>query len=277
MGIVSGIVASSGGTDTSDATAEAWEIKTGKTAYISTGSATGTGYFPAAMVFNGTNSYYTKTQAVSGNKLTAILRVKISSQAGAADDRLFACVGTGGTRFSLDVGQASNADADFVNRLRFGVQNTAGTNICRLFTAATVADGGWHTIFAEFDGDAGTGALYLDGASSNNTGASQYNAPTTGTVVNASTVFSIGATSTGGALAPASIGFIGYRDIDGLTVSNFVQTDGTPKELDESGWTEWGAQPLFWHESGLMTENKGSAGAMTANGTIILASASTWS
>ena len=52
-----------------------------------------------------------------------------------------------------------------------------------------------------------------------------------------------------------------------------MDTSGNPKKLDESGWTEWGTQPLFWNEHGEMTNNKGSAGNMTKNGTIVIADA----
>lgn len=49
-----------------------------------------------------------------------------------------------------------------------------------------------------------------------------------------------------------------------------LYSDGLPKALDESSWTEWGAQPLFWNEHGQMDNNLGSAGNMTRNGTIVI-------
>ena len=41
------------------------------------------------------------------------------------------------------------------------------------------------------------------------------------------------------------------------------------QELDETTWTEWGAQPLVWQdEANLSVENLGTAGLFTKNGTI---------
>ena len=45
-----------------------------------------------------------------------------------------------------------------------------------------------------------------------------------------------------------------------------MDVDGTPKEIDEIGWTEWGGQPHFWNKGGVMTDNKGVIGAMSTVG-----------
>jgi len=260
-----------------DATAQQWDVKSGKTAYIPAGKVTGNGYFPGMMKFDGSTGYYNKSGiAISGNLATIMARFSVPSTAGTAVMRVAGVENsvTGASRISMVVGQASNADADFQDRIRLAVQNSAGTVICLLFSNVDVADGLPHSVFASFNGDTGEVTFIIDGVSADNVSAVNRVAPTTGTLMSANPMAVVGASTAIIQFFPGKIGFVGYRDVYLTTWSNFMHPDGTPKPLDETTWTQWGGvQPLFWHEAGKMDENKGSAGAMTKNGMITLASA----
>lgn len=289
MAIVKGIAgASGGGTDTSDATGKQWDIKNGKTAYIASGKVTGSGYFPGMVKFNGTDGYYSKTGiTTSGNKATLVMRFNVAAfttAVGGAAQTLFSIHDSGiDSRIRAFIYASDGPDATRRNKLSVNSENGSGTLLCQLFSISELADGENHTLFYEIDTDAGTAIFRVDGVDEDDTGQAARTAPTTGALDSgASFEATIGRFYSG---APqyfgGSIGFCGYADAGGLTWSDFMQTDGHPKQISEASaspqWAEWGGQPLLWHESGMMTENKGSAGAMTANGTIILAAGSVWS
>jgi hypothetical protein len=150
------------------------------------------------------------------------------------------------------------------------VKNSAGAVVCKYVSSTVLTDGADHVAFAAFDGDAGTAVLYVDGVDEDDTGNAERVAPSIQTL----------ATSTGNSTAVASasataasfpfggnIGYCGYRDAYLTNYTDFM--DGSsPKQLDESGWTEWGAQPASWNAEGTMTVNNGSDGNYTSNGTI---------
>lgn len=274
--IVKRIVKGSGGLiSAGDATAEQWDIKTGKTAYLPAGKVTGAGYFPAAMDFDGSTGHYSKTSGVtfSGNKITFVVGFKIASFSGATRNyRVLNAAATGGHRGLLRIYSSDYSTTTARNKLSFYGQTSGGTVLFHVFSTADVNDGAWHTAHMDYDGDAGTATLYIDGADDLDTGNAEH-VLTTGTLTTSPAAFHVGADSDTANFTDGLIGFVGCGDTAGLTSSDLMQTDGTPKPLDEATWTEWGAQPLFWHEAGKMDENLGSAGAMTKNGTITLASA----
>lgn len=113
--------------------------------------------------------------------------------------------------------------------------------------------------------------MVIDGVSDINTGAAAHLVTGSATMnTGASSSITVGSQNGGTNKMLGNIGFIGYRETSGLTYSGFFDTDGLPQEIDESGWTEWGAQPLFWNPHGQLTYNLGSGGNLTKNGTIRL-------
>jgi hypothetical protein len=266
------------GTDISDATALQHHIKSGKTAYIASGKVTGSAYTPAMMKLNGSTGYYSKTSvSVSGNKFTQTLRIQEPPFAGGGRRRVANIFNGTYNRLLVFLYSSDYATASLRNKVSLFCQSSSGGNLAFLISGTDVVDGNLHAVKVGLDADAGTAHLIVNGADDDDTGNPGRITPTTGTAASGSSTVSFGAGVTPSDYMAGQIGFIGYRDAYLTNHSDFFQSDGTPKPLDESAWTEWGAQPLFWNEHGQMDNNLGSAGNMTKNGSIILAPASSWS
>ena len=230
----------------------------------------GDAHTPAMMQFDGSTGYYSATFNPSGNKTTTVLRFNKTSFTGGAGQYI-AHVESAASRDRVAIAAfaSDHANANVRDRIVFLVYNSTGTIICYLATLAAYLDGNNHTLMASFDGDAGTAQFIIDGVDADDTGWVSRVSPTTGTLsTTASTPITIGAFVSALNFYGGQVGFAGYRDAYLTNWSDFMQADGSPKALDETTWTEWGAQPLFWHEAGKMDENLGSEGAMTKNGTI---------
>jgi len=222
------------------------------------------------MTFDGSTGYYTKTQATSGNKVTLVARFNlIENPSGTGAQYVVRSSGnTTDSRAAIILSDGNHATPAVRNTINFLAWNSAGAIICRLFSTEGVnmADT-LVTVFASFDGDTGTGVMRVNGVSEDATHSSRV-APTTGTMDTGSATQSVGANWDGSLSSNGNIGFVGMRDAYLTNWSDFMEANGSPKALDESTWTEWGAQPLFWNEHGDMVNNLGSAGALTKNGTI---------
>lgn len=230
-------------------------------------------YAPAFMQFNGTNAYYTKLNyTVSGNVTTGIVRFARSSFTGGGIETLIREVGNASReRLTFHLYASDYATTSRRGKLEVRTQNSAGTNIARLWTAASVCDGAEHIGFYAFNGNAGTAVFVLDGLPASDTTNPEYVAPTTGTLDsgNASD-FSVGATAGGSNRTGSRIGFAGIRPAYLTNYTDFMNGK-YPLQLNQSTWWQWGAQPDFFHEAAKMDQNAGSKGAMTVNGTITLA------
>ena len=258
---------------TKDATAVATDIATGKTAYGPDGLVTGTGvYSPAMMEFDGSTGWYSDATptGMTGNKQTVVARFKIASFTGGGLQRLVRLEDTiNNSRLSLLLYASDHTTTERRSKIEFYVSDSAGAGKCHLLTIDVVADDTMHTVFASYDGDNGNATFYIDGVDADDTGFTSRVAPATGTLGSPDDL-GIGANNSGANKVTGDIGFVGMDNTYLTNWSDFMETDGRPKQLDESGWTEWGAQPLFWNEAGDMINNLGSAGNMTKNGTIIV-------
>lgn len=230
-------------------------------------------YSPAMMEFDGSTGYFSGASlATAGNKVTVVCRFRCASFSGAGL-QYFARM-HGGTsnrvRFGIVALASDHADVDRQDKIQFFVADSAGANICLLVTPSGYLDGEEHVLFASFDGDIGAATFIIDGLDVDDTGNADRVAPTTGTLETSASdgVLAVGANVGGGSNLDGDVGYFGHREAYLTNWSDFMDQYGNPKELDESGWTEWGAQPLFWNKHGDMTNNLGSAGDMTKNGTI---------
>lgn len=230
-------------------------------------------YRPAMMRYNGASTYYQKTSiATTGNKIFLIAFIKADQQTGTGVHRIIN-LENGSTlisRANLVVGGATHSDTDFRNKARFAVQNSAGTVICLLFSSVDVADGDHHLIAASFDGDIGSGVLYVDGVSVDNVSATNRVAPTTGTVYNTSIDLTVGTQVASSQYFDGMIGYVGVQNAFHSTPTDFNDSDGWPVQIPNNWSVGFGSQPLAWNPHGQMTNNLGSGGNLTANGPIRL-------
>jgi hypothetical protein len=228
-------------------------------------------YTPAMMDFDGSTGYYNKAFTSAGNKVTAVARFKRSTFTGGAPEYVCKVIGPGTHfRISIIVYPSDHATAEYSNTCQMVVYNSAGSQVCRLISNISITDDLSHTVFCSYDGDSGLGTLIIDGADADDTGKTNRQL-TTGTLdTGASSNAYVGSNNTPALYFGGQIGFFGHRDAYLTNWSDFMNPDGSVKELDESGWTEWGAQPLFWNPYGFMEDNRGSAANMTKTGTIIV-------
>ena len=225
------------------------------------------------MTFNGSTGYYNKTSlTTSGNKVTVVARFKHPSFLTATTvARYIVDIRGANNRFRPSfVMQPSDAAAEVQQKVIVYARNAAGTDLCKLLSTVVVTDDIEHLLFFSFDGDSGLATFIIDGLNADDTGYSARVAPTTGTLDSGTGEALVGTNQSpaAGRYFNGDIGFFGYREAYLTNWSDFMEADGTPKEIDEIGWSQWGGQPLFWNKGGLMTDNAGSAGAMTKNGTI---------
>lgn len=226
------------------------------------------GYRPAMMQFNGSNSYYSGPTTTSGNAVTLTARFIVPQFTGGSDQYLIH-LSSSGTPITaaLIVVSSDSAGVDFRNKLVFVCQAAGPTNIARLISATNLTDGVEHTVFASYNATTGAAMLIVDGQNEDDTGNAS-RVLTTGTLGVGAAVSVVGATTGGLRVVKGSIGFVGARMAYLTNWSDFMEADGAPKPIDETSWTQWGAQPLLWNPHGQMDRNLGSSGVFSETGTI---------
>ena len=230
------------------------------------------GYDPGMMTFDGSTGQYSKSTsaALNPSAVTAVARFNCGSQTGTTTSQIIqADVVAGPSVLFFSVVDASHTDTTIRNKLFIFVQNNSSAILCRLISTTTVTDSTDHVVFFSYDPSAGTTILRMDGNDVNDTGHALH-VLTTGTIANTAVSYT---ENVGSNVIPdrhfnGDIGYLGLRYDAYLTNWSDFMDGSNPKELDESGWTEWGAQPRLWNQFGTMDDNKGSAGNMTENGTI---------
>ena len=230
----------------------------------------GAAYDPLMMTFDGsTGTYYDTGQTISGNVYTVVGRFICPSQTTAQEVmRIRDTVVPSSHRIAISIQPNNHATADVRDKMEILVQSDSASTATRLPSLATVADGAEHTFFFSWNYSTGAYVFKIDGVDSANTGSARYVAPSVVTASTGSTYYiSIGSIADSSSYFNGDIGYIGYHEVT-ATWSDFFEVDGSPKELDESGWTEWISQPLYWEDQGEMTAQSGSAGNLTKFGTI---------
>lgn len=230
-------------------------------------------YNPGQMTYDGSTGFYRiQNLTTSGNKITAVIRFNRDSYSGGATEFLLRVNGGVNNRQRVAIVLHANdsATTDNQGKLRAFVVDSAGVQLCSLISSSVVTDGTDTLVFFSFDGDTGDAILRIDKIDEDDLTNPNRIAPVTGTLETSA----LGETTYGSSAYASitnayggTIGFSGYRE---AYLTNFADfgTGTAPTELDESGWTEWGAQPNFWNEANTMTLNQGSDGNMSVVGTI---------
>jgi hypothetical protein len=239
--------------------------------YIAFDEITNTPYAPGAMLYDGASYYQKSNITTTGNKVTGVLTFKIDSFTG--NDFYYLCriasIGPDRERLVVVAWSSDYADADLAGRVSVWTRDSANNLICYLHSPVGYLDGQVHTLFYSFDGDAGTAVYRIDENDADDIANADRIAPTIGTLgTGATSQMGLGASNTGTKFVNGELGYFGYGEVYLTNYTDFIDPNGYPKELDETGWTEWGGQPLFWNDAGDMEANLGSAGNMTKNGTI---------
>lgn len=232
-------------------------------------------YSPAWMdLSSGAARYHRGNFTLNGaNKVTIVGRVQITPRG--SDSYLYLHEETSGTYSQpacLNLHPSGHASAP--NKISFRCGPGSGGATCRLRSTVAIADGRPHSIFAEYDGDAGTARLLIDNQNADDTSWAD-RVLTTGTMHRGSgTYLGIGAGSTGNVPANGLYQHFGMAFVSGLDPNDFHTQAGAPKNIEADIITPWGgAQPLLWQESAKLDQNRGSLGNLTAVAPILLSNA----
>jgi hypothetical protein len=230
-------------------------------------------YTPSMMTYDGSTGYYSElNNTCAGNLATISGRFKTAGITGTSSQQIITQIlkATGNiTRMSVSVRSSDYSTADQQSKMYMYVASDAGATLCFLFSNSVVDDDVTHTFIATFNGDTGAATFIIDGVAQDDVAVAARVAPTAGTLPTGSDItVLVGGTGVAARYFNGDIGFVGYKDAYLTNWSDFMDSAGNPLPLDESTWTEWGGQPLFWNPYGDMENNLGSAGAMTRNGTI---------
>lgn len=221
-------------------------------------------YAPRMMSFSGT-SYYNDIHTDSGsNAVTAVQRVNLAPSLNARQS-----FRNSKTHIKMRFYIFPSNSATYPNMLQVSCYNSSGVRTCLMYSDTAVATSDNVHIFAEYDGTAGTGKIYIDGVDALDAVNSVI---TTGTMETGVNCFMGVGADNGGSLALESgdeAGMFGYKCVSGLDPADFYDPVTGLVEIDETGWGAWSGQPLYWQKEGDMSvENLGSISTMTKNGTI---------
>lgn len=177
---------------------------------------------------------------------------------------VFRSVHSGNTIGSLNLQPTDAATAPAGGQM-FG-RDSAGGVMFDIRCSDVLVDGNKHWFFFAYNAATADYIFIVDGK--NATIASE--TANTGTQSSgASAAIGLGSNDVGSTTVDyqGEISFFGYDDSYRENWYDFFESDGTPKEIDTAGWTEWGAQPLIFSPHADLRNNLGSLTAFAINGT----------
>jgi hypothetical protein len=157
------------------------------------------------------------------------------------------------------------------------VYNSAGVQCCNVSTQARVDNNQMHYVYFEYRPATGAVIFIMDGLNVDWLGLPTRKANVATLTAAANCLIKVGYNNFAAAYWPANLGCFGFHQVSGPVWTDFMYANGLPKKLNISTWAEWTSQPRIWHESGKLDENRGTLGALTKNGTIVLDLPENWS
>lgn len=225
-------------------------------------------YDPLMMTYDGVGGHYSDAAiTVANNTFTVIGRFTAADKTD-AQEIVRVRNASGRIRLAMTVQPNNHGTPDRRDILEILLHSDSGSTLCRLQSLVAVNTGAEFTFFFSYNSANAAFTFKVNGIDAVDVGNDGYVEPTTGTMPTGSFVINIGNNVTGTSWLNGKLGFFGMRDAYLSNWGDFFETDGSPKELDESGWTEWGAQPSYWEAQGEMDAHEGSLAQMTENATI---------
>ncbi len=221
------------------------------------------------MAFDG-SSYYNKAVTSTTNQITTIARFNSAEWTGGAVRYVNAYQGPStDLRIALVGYPSDHATTALRNKLVLFSQSSASVTLCLLASLTNPFDSENHTVFGSFDADNALSTYFIDGIDADDTGNGSRIAPTVGVLSTGALGDLYTGANAGANYWTGEVGLVGVEDRYLTNPLDFMDSQGNPLEIDESGWTEWGSdQPLAWNQHGEMTNNLGDAAPYTENGTI---------
>ncbi len=211
-------------------------------------------YNPGMMMYNRGGYFATPPgngKTFAGSSTFTIAYFRTVEWTGDVEQVLYQFQGPTGTTRTAAIVHASDASiAETRNRVIVRTRNSAGAVICKLMSNVDVCDDKNHVIFYSFNGVTGDATFIIDGVDADETGYTSRVAPTIGALeTGSSTNLRWGASVANTLQWGGYLGFTGLRDTYLTNWSDFM-TGNVPKQLDHSGWTEFGGSPHVFHDAG---------------------------
>jgi len=224
-------------------------------------------YFPAMQKYDGASgSYDIQNVTLSGNDWTAVVRVTVPE--GDVNRDL------------LHVSIASNLvfhvfiEGGHVLAVR--AKNSEGSLILRAKSNMFLDDNVPHTVFVDYQALTPSLQMIVDGHDVVDL-TWPLHILTSGTLLSGNGYrVTVGSFNLLAEWFTGNLGYVGLKQERNLDWTRFMFSGGAPKKLDDVSWAEWSGQPLIWHESGKLDENRGSLGPLTKVGSIVISKPETW-
>jgi hypothetical protein len=229
-----------------------------------------TTYEPGSYTFNGA-SWFHRPQAggfaVNSDQLTFVARIKNGGFVGGAD-QVVTQIAQNRIRLRVICYASDHGDATIRDKVQILIQDGVPNLVGQFLSNVAVCDGQEHILFFAYNAATAAVTFFIDGLNADDL-TYPSRVAITGTLEVGTVAMGIGINQ--GQAGNPWIGDISYVGLSNTYLTNPLDfMDGNkPKELDESTWTEWGAQPVVWSAQGKLTVNQGSGSNFNAVGALV--------
>lgn len=224
-------------------------------------------YYPAMMDFaNGPSYHFSNSLQVSNTKFTSTFRVCMNAPGqNAGLTRISANNKVWMQQIIRSSGKVLLAVYDYTQAVLFLAQSLN-----------SVCDNLPHYCFWQFDPADGGFEFVIDGQDANDPSYGGFTAISGTLGVSSSAYIRYNQTSPSLTSFNGRLGCAGFHLVGSPVWSDFMTAEGHPLQLDEATWSQWGSRPQIWNVNGELSNNKGTKGNMTVNGTFKVADPQFW-